>query len=148
MLVGDANDFQEYVRQYYTLVSDLMSDDLRRISAENEATHKVIDEEKRLVEASINPMNVTISYPDSRVVYFMVNEMLSGGVFGRNVEVALRLYSQSSSDLEPSSVQGLRMEIEDLASSTLRSIKIVNNGKEAFENCDLAILMDNLKTSS
>ena len=144
MLVGDGNDFQEYVRNYYSFLSDLMSLDLEKISAENEATQKIIEQENRTIQASINPFNLTISQPDSQIVYFMINDILSGNVFGKDVEISLRLYSNNASDLDASGLQGLRMEIEDLASSKLRTIQIVEDGKSAFENCDFAILMDKL----
>jgi hypothetical protein len=148
MLLGDANAFQEYARDYYAISSDypqiksktLISDDLRKISAENANVYKVVEGEKQQVRASIKPLNVTITNPETPVLYYIISEILSGEVFGKT-DIFIRLYTEDKSD----KIEGLRMEIEDLASIKLRNIKIVNNAVEAFTNCDYAILFDELK---
>lgn len=142
MLVGDANDFQEYALSYYGKLSELISEDLRKISKENEKTYEIIDEERKRIEANIKPLIVTITNPNSRVVYYIVNEILSGHVFGERNEIALRLYSKNEAGQDD--LNGLRMEIEDLASPKLRSITVVNSSDRAFRNCDFVILLDEL----
>ena len=151
MLLGDANDFQEYARDYYGISSDypqirnktLISDDLRKICAENANVFKVAEGEKAQVMAGIKPLNITISHPDTPVLYFIISDILSGEVFG-STDIYIRLYSEDTSD----KIEGIRMEIEDLASLKLRNIKIVKTAAEAFENCDYAILFDELKRTS
>lgn len=151
MLLGDANEFQEYARDYYGISSEypqlkkksLISDDLKKISSENANVYKLVEEEKKQVFASIKPLNITITNPDTPVVYFIISEILSGAVFGQT-DIFIRLYTEEKSD----KIEGLRMEIEDLASSKLRNIKVVNNAEEAFMNCDYAILFDELKKTS
>jgi malate/lactate dehydrogenase len=142
MLVGDANDFQEYARSYYGKVSELMSEDLRRISKENEKTYEIMDEERRRIVTNIKPLIVTITNPQSRLVYHIVNEILSGDVFGEKNEIALRLYSKNEASHQD--LNGLKMEIEDLASQKLCNISVVSSGERAFGNCDFAILLDEL----
>lgn len=147
MLVGDANDFQEYVRRYYGYlgpVADLTSNDLRKISAENEATYQLEQEEKRAIQAKIKPLIVTISNASSPLVYYFINELLNGSVFGPNTEIVIRLFDRSHivQNNSKKHLLGLKMEIEDLASKHLRKVKVVKYEKDAFENCDFAILLD------
>ena len=140
MYLGDGNDFQEYAREYYGLLSELNSDDLRKIGSENLATYHLIADENRKIQESIRPFNLTISNPESPIVYYIINEIANGAIFGDQNEISLKLYSQSPS----SNLDGIRMEIEDLASDKLRGIGIVSSGREAFANCDFAILLDEL----
>ena len=41
VLIGGASDFQEYVKGYYGLESNLKSDDMRKVGSENFKTKKV-----------------------------------------------------------------------------------------------------------
>ncbi len=144
MYLGDANDFQEYARDYYGVVSELNSDDLKKISAENTKTHKIVEEEKRAEIESIQPFTLTITNPESPIVYYVINEITSGAVFGAQNEISLKLYAK-----EPSSnIEGVRLEIEDLASDKLRYISIVKTAKEAFTNCDFVLALDEVVDQS
>lgn len=142
MLLGDANDFQEYAKGYYGIKSSLISTDLKKICYENDQTYKIVQDELRKEQANIKPINVTVSNPDTSVVYFIMNELLSGKLFGHRNDIFVRLFS----DHKSSQLEGLRMEIEDLASQKLRNIKICHSQVEAFTNCDFAILFDELQS--
>ena len=69
---------------------------------------------------------------------------IKGNIFGSN-EITVRLFS-TTNDMDR--LNGLRMEIEDLASSKLSNIKIFNRAEEAFLNADFVILFDELKRSN
>lgn len=140
MLLGDSNDFQEYAKNYYGVESKMQSVDLKKVSAENEVTHKVVHEEVKKTEANINPLNFTISNPESPLLYYIINEILNKNLFGSK-DIFVRLYTQNKS----AELEGVKMEIEDLASKYLRNIKIVHTAEEAFTNCDFALLLDELE---
>ncbi len=142
MLVGDANDFQEYVHNYYKLASGLTSADLRKISAENEAAHGELLAEKAQLAAAVQPFVVTVSGAEAPITYALANELISA--FGVQQDIALRLYA-SDSAASDESLRGLRMELEDLASDNLRSVRVVRSAREAFEGADFVILLDRLK---
>lgn len=147
MLLGDANDFQEYVRNYYSYlgpVAKLTSNDLRKISVENEATHELDEAEKLAIEDKIRPLILTITNPSSPVVYYFVNELLDGTVFGPKRDLEIRLYCDPKKPETVGVLKGLKMEIEDLASENLRRVRIATNGQEAFENSDFVILLNEL----
>jgi hypothetical protein len=141
MLLGDVNDFQEYVKGYYDIVLNLTSNDLKAISNENQHVYEEIREEFEKERNNIRSIKLTISYPESAAFYFAMAQLLNGNVFGQNeLLIDLYLYSRSGS----ASLEGVKMEIEDLASSKLRSIRIVNNCEEAFKNCDFVLIFDEL----
>ncbi len=145
MLLGDANDFQEYAKNYYGVTSEVTSNDLRKISLENEKTHKIIEEEKIKELSKIQPLILTISNPDVNVLYYIMNEILNGSVFG-HTDISIRLYNTKKEDEK--NIEGIKMEIEDLASTKLRDIKIVKNAEKAFTNCDFIIIFDELKPNN
>ena len=130
MLLGDANDFQQYAKNYYGITSELTSNDLRKISSENEKTHKIIEDEKIKDLSKIQPLVLTISNPDVNVLYYIMNEILNGSVFGAT-DISIRLYNTIEEDEK--NIEGIKMEIEDLASTKLRDIKIVKNAEKAAE---------------
>ena len=72
MLIGSANEFQEYVHNYYGTVSDFSSIDMRKIGQENTKTKDEIDEELRQFKALSNPIHVCITNAASLAAYNMV----------------------------------------------------------------------------
>ena len=138
ILLGDANAFQEYAFTYYGFKNELPSEILTKIGSENENTFHVIEQENKKILASINPFNLTISNPDSPAIYFIINELLNENIFSK--DIFIRLYCKNRTQ----NVDGVLMEIEDLASPQLRSIKIFEDPVEAFKECDFAIILDDL----
>jgi cellobiose-specific phosphotransferase system component IIB len=140
VLIGDANDFQEYAHHYYGITSSLLSNDLRKISKENEKAYQFNLETERQIQESIKLINITISNPETEIVYIIISEILNGSIFGASINVNLRLYCEKRSN----QLNGILMEIEDLASSNLQSIQIFDKKEDAFKDCDLAILFNEL----
>lgn len=138
ILLGDGNAFQEYALTYYGIKSELTSNDLTKIGTENENTFQIVEEEKKKVLASINPFNLTISNPESPALYFIINELLDENIFSK--DIFIRLYCENRTE----NIDGILMEIQDLASPYLRNIKVVQDSAEAFKDCDFAIILDDL----
>ena len=72
MLIGSANEFQEYVHGYYGTVSEFTSTDMRQIGQENAVTKNNIDMELRQFKSLSNPIHVCLTNATSTVVYNMV----------------------------------------------------------------------------
>lgn len=141
MLIGDVNDFLEYTKGYYGISTELTSEDLRKISAENANTYGIIKREQQQEEENIKPLIITITNPESIVLDFLLPEILNGNTFGKSNEIAIRLYSPENSE----QLLGLKMEIEDLASPNLRYLKIHEQAAGAFTDADYIILFDELQ---
>lgn len=140
MLIGDANDFQEYAKQYYGVSSTLTSEKLRLISKENEQTYKILEQERLEVLARIKPLHVTISHASSPVAYHIITDIVNGGIKGFERDIKIKLFEKEYSR----ELEGFQMEIEDLASMGLRNVTIVNDEESAFASADLIILLDEL----
>ena len=119
----------------------MTSYDLRKISAENEETLRIIEKERQELQDKIKPLYITISHASSLVTYHIVSKILEGAIQGFDRDIKLKLYEKESS----SELEGVRMEIEDLASVGLRSVEIETDAEKAFNKADLIILFDELE---
>ena len=141
VLIGGANEFQEYAKGYYGIESELVSTDMQKISDENLQYKVDIDEEEAAFKAKSKPLRICITNASSPVCYCLLNSVGRGEVFGANNELIIRLYD-SSENMEM--LEGLKMELEDLAYGLVRGIEILTDVKTAFENCDGIVLLDEL----
>ena len=75
----------------------------------------------------------------------MINEIAKGEVFGKNTEISLRLYdSNDKAEL----LEGLKMEVVDLACGLMREVVVISDVKKAFKNCSAIVLMDEFPEDS
>ncbi|XP_005110664.2 putative malate dehydrogenase 1B, partial [Aplysia californica] len=142
VLIGGANEFQEYVKAYYDLESDMNSYDMRTVSGENKVTKDELDQEAQECKALSKPVHVCITNASNPMCYHLLNILTSGDVLGPDIEMTLRLLVNSEDEVE--SVTGMAMEAEDLAHHLLRGVKICTSPHEAFENCSYIISLDEL----
>ena len=141
MLIGGANEFQEYAQGYYGIESELVSNDMQKISNENFQYKVDIDEEEADFKAKSKPLRVCITNASSQVCYSLLNSVGRGEVFGADKELIIRLYDCSENT---EMLEGLKMELEDLALGLVRGIELVTDLKTAFENCDAILLLDEI----
>lgn len=81
---------------------------------------------------------MTISGGAGRIAYALIPIVCSGHTFGHSVMIRLRLL-----DIEPckEKLQGIQMEIEDSTFPLVESIAVFTDPAEAFDGCDVAILL-------
>lgn len=139
VLIGGANDFQEYALHYYNIKSNFTSEDMKAIGAENQRTKKEIDAEWAAFLASSHPIKLCITNANSGSAYAMIKAACSGEVFGADTEVSLCLLG-SDSDLE--TLAGTEMEAFDLALPLLRKIHVTSDPHEAFNDCSVIVIFD------
>ncbi|EDV20925.1 uncharacterized protein TRIADDRAFT_31069 [Trichoplax adhaerens] len=136
-LIGDCNDFLEYVESYYHFSSSMMSEELTVVADENMETLA-----KDLAEAKIVkswPLRVCITNASSSLVYNIVLSLANGDAFGKNEELDLRLVD-SGENLEK--LHGLVMELEDLAGPLLRKITATGQLDVGVKDAQVVILTD------
>lgn len=141
VLIGGANEFQEYACGYYGIQSEQVSNDMTLISKENKQYKIDVDKEEAEFRSRSKPLHVCITCATSPVCYSMINAIGKGDVFGNTTEVALHLVD-TNDKLEE--LEGLKMESEDLAHGLLRDISITSDVKKAFRNCSAIVLLDDL----
>ncbi|XP_062610407.1 putative malate dehydrogenase 1B [Saccostrea cucullata] len=141
VLIGGANEFQEYANGYYGVQSTQNSEDMQKISEENKAYKIEEDKEEEAFKALSHPLHVCITNASNPVCYNLVDAMARGDVFGDSTEISLHLLDDKS-NME--SLEGLKMEAMDLAHGLLREIIVTSEVSKAFKGCDAIVVMNDL----
>ncbi|XP_048391127.1 putative malate dehydrogenase 1B isoform X2 [Stegostoma tigrinum] len=119
LLLGGFNDFMEYAQGYYGFTSDMMTTLMLKIAKENLKTNQSEREEEAFYRIHAKPMAVWIS--------------------GQELSLHLLHIDGSLSVL-----QGLQMEIEDMAWPLLRKVTVQNTLRKAFMDAEIIIVLDDL----
>ncbi|XP_042368979.1 putative malate dehydrogenase 1B [Plectropomus leopardus] len=139
MLLGGFSDFLEHCQGYYNITSDMDTDMMLRVAAENLETEMNLIAEKQHHVSLIKPLHIWISSALSPTCQFLIPNLLSAEMFPHVSAVSLHLL-----DLEEDKerLQGLKMETEDLALSLLHQVTIHTDLEQAFQEANVIVLLD------
>ncbi|XP_068165745.1 putative malate dehydrogenase 1B [Antennarius striatus] len=139
MLLGGFSDFLEHCQDYYSITSDMVTDIMLSVAAENlESKMNLIAEEQHRVSL-IKPLHIWISSALSATCHFLIPNLLSAEVFPHNSTISLHLLDLDGSKDE---LQQLRMETEDLALCQLHQVTIHTDLEQAFQEAHVILLLD------
>ncbi|XP_037617460.1 putative malate dehydrogenase 1B [Sebastes umbrosus] len=139
MLLGGFSDFLEHCQDYYNITSDMPTDMMLSVAAENRETKMNVIAEEQHRASLIKPFHIWISSALSPTCHFLIPNLLSAEVFPNISAISLHLL-----DLEvyKEELQWLRMETEDLALRLLHQVTIHTDLKQAFQEADVILLLD------
>lgn len=115
---------------------------MRKIAKENLRTKNELDEEERQRLALSKPVHVCMTKAALGVAYNMINEIAQGLALGPDTEVSLRLYD---SRIFSEVLEGVKLESFDLAHNLLRKVTTTSDIYEAFTDCSLIVLLDDIE---
>ncbi|XP_077131856.1 putative malate dehydrogenase 1B isoform X3 [Ranitomeya variabilis] len=141
LLLGGFNDFMEHAQEYYNVTSAMMSDLMKGISAENMQTHLDLAEEEDNVRKQFNPLHIWITGASMPACYSLIPILASGDVLGVKQDLWLHLLDHSHSQ---HTLQGLKMEAEDLAYPCLRKVTLHTITDDAFLQADFVIVLNDV----
>ena len=139
VLIGGANEFQEYANGYYGVESQLVSDDMRRIAAENKEVKAQVDKEEADYKALSKPVHVCITNASSNICYGLLDSLGRGEALGSSKEVIVHLLDDAS---KQEYLEGVKMEAEDLSYGLLRGVIVESSASVAFKDCEIIVLLD------
>jgi malate dehydrogenase len=84
------------------------------------------------------PVNVTVTGAAGQIGYALLFRIASGQMLGEDTPVALRLLEIPDA---VKAAEGTAMELDDCAFPLLHSINISDDPKEAFEGCNIGLLV-------
>ena len=137
LYLGGLEEFSHYASHYHGIQPDTDAELEAKIAAENQIS---FDNDRLKAANAPKPsyLRVCITSAGSPVAYHLSQLIASGHVYGVQQRVAIQLYdSESKSELE-----GLRMELEDLASPLLAQVIVAKSLQEAFNSVDTAFVLD------
>ena len=138
LVLGGLKDFEEYAKHYYNITLDTPEDKFSQIVLENSLElERKQEEEKR--KSRHFPTVVCITNASSPLAYNLVQQLSCSGLFSDEGGVEFRLLG-SANDAEV--IEGVCMEIDDLALPHVRSARACSSTKEAFSNVQVVFLLD------
>ncbi|XP_047432090.1 putative malate dehydrogenase 1B isoform X2 [Mugil cephalus] len=163
MILGGFSDFLEHCQEYYGVTSDMSTEVMLSVAAENlEAKVNLIEEERRRVSL-IRPLRIWITgwvcledergptrervsadgfvFPSalSPTSHILIPSLLSPETFPGVSAISLHLLDVEGSEEE---LQGMRMETEDLAPSMLHQVTVHTGVEQAFLEAGIILLLD------
>ncbi|XP_075685989.1 putative malate dehydrogenase 1B isoform X2 [Rhinoderma darwinii] len=125
--------------EYYNVTSAMLSDLMKEIAAENMQAHVDLEEEDDNIRQQFNPLHIWITGASMPACYSLIPMLASGDVFGENKDIWLHLLDHSHSQ---HTLQGLKMEAEDLAYPSLRKVTLYTMTDDAFLQADFVIVLN------
>ncbi|XP_004552726.3 putative malate dehydrogenase 1B isoform X1 [Maylandia zebra] len=139
MLLGGFNDFLEHCQDYYGITSDMTTNVMLSVAAENlEAKMNLIKEEQHRASL-IQPLHVWITGALNPTCQVLIPSLLSPEVFPNVSAISLRLLDLEGNEEQ---LQSLRLEIEELAISMLHQVTTGTDLERAFRKADVILLLD------
>uniref|UniRef100_A0A8C2BUI7 Malate dehydrogenase 1B, NAD (soluble) n=1 Tax=Cyprinus carpio TaxID=7962 RepID=A0A8C2BUI7_CYPCA len=142
LLLGGFSDFLEHAQGYYGIPSDMNSDLMLKISAENRQTKELCIEEEIHRHMSLRPLHIWISSALNPICYSLIPQLFSPGLFPGLPTYSLHLMDAGGSE---EMLQGLKMETEDLALHQLHEVTVHSDQTRAFQEAHFIIFLDDLQ---
>ncbi|XP_055494785.1 putative malate dehydrogenase 1B [Leucoraja erinacea] len=140
-LLGGFNEFMEYVQGYYGYVSDMQTDHQIKTGKENFMNSIIEQDELSAKKRQIKPMSIWISGALHTACSILIPILISGEIFGENQLINLSLLDNEGS---MSLLNGLQMEVEDMACPLLHKVSAQNSLRKAFMDADIIIILDDI----
>uniref|UniRef100_A0A1I8GWF5 Ldh_1_C domain-containing protein n=1 Tax=Macrostomum lignano TaxID=282301 RepID=A0A1I8GWF5_9PLAT len=134
VLIGGANEFQEFAKAYYDAESSMLSPEMVAVAKDNSRYKSELDAEEAHLRSLSKPLQVLVTASASPTAYQLLPLLMDGSVFGRSTELAFTLFD----------CDGLVMEAFDLAHPLVRSIRATANFQEAAAAADILLLLDDV----
>nr|DBA20040.1 TPA: hypothetical protein GDO54_015781 [Pyxicephalus adspersus] len=129
----------EHAQEYYNVSSAMLSDLMKDIATENLETHITLHMEEDELKRQFKPLHVWITSASMPTCYSLLPILATGEVFGPEKAIWLHLLDNSQS---MNTLEGLKMEVEDLAFPCIREVSLHTMADDAFLHADFVIVLD------
>ncbi|XP_060716043.1 putative malate dehydrogenase 1B isoform X1 [Tachysurus vachellii] len=143
-LLGGFSDFLEYVQGYYGITSDMTTEQMLNIAAENlQATELHLQDEERRRKLH-RSFHIWISSALNPICYHLVPLLFTSGTFATVPSISLHLLDK---DANEDTLLALKMEVEDMVLPQLHQVTVHSDLNQAFQSADLIVLLDDQEPS-
>lgn len=137
--LGGLDEFVKYASHYYNVSPITSHEDELKIASENQSTF-ADDQLKAANVPRVEPLRVCITNATLPVAYHLSEQIATGQVYGNKVMVALHLYDSFPEKLHE--LEGLKMELEDLASPVLAEVVAACTLQQALNAVKTVFILD------
>ncbi|KAJ8260333.1 hypothetical protein GJAV_G00179750 [Gymnothorax javanicus] len=139
LLLGGFSDFLEHVQGYYGITSDMTSSLMLKIASENQQTEDLCRREEEIQESLNQPKHIWISSALSLTCYHLIPLLCDPDALSHSPVIWLHLLDI---DGNSEALEGLAMEVEDLALPQIKGVSTHTCLDQAFCQAYTAILLD------
>ncbi|KAA3672918.1 uncharacterized protein DEA37_0007954 [Paragonimus westermani] len=139
-LIGDADDFQEYVAAYYNLYSSLTTEEMLEI-AEDNTRFKQAEEAEKIEEAvrRVTPSKIVIVGACSKAATYLLPYLATHGIFDPKERIVLHLYDDPE---QAEMLRSIEEDLQDLAASMPAEIRAVTELTNSLCDAKQIIFLD------
>lgn len=141
LLLGGFNELMEHAQEYYNISSAMLSELMKDIATENLEAHINLHMEEEVIKRQFKPLHVWITSASMPTCYSLVPILATGEVFGPEKAIWLHLLDNNQS---MDTLQGLKMEVEDLAFPCIRQVTLHTMADDVFLQADFVIVLDDV----
>ncbi|KAK2880335.1 putative malate dehydrogenase 1B isoform X2 [Channa argus] len=141
MLLGGFSDFLEHCQDYYNITSQMPTELMLSVSAENLENKMNFNREEQHRISLIKALHIWISSALNPTCQFLITSLLCAEMFPHATAISLHLLDLEGDE---EGLQGLKMETEDLALPLLHQVTIHTDLEQAFLEADIIILLDEM----
>ena len=139
LYLGGLQEFEHYASQYHGISPSTTQELEEAIARENQETLLSLKLERESAP-NIEPLRVCVTNASSQIAYHLVQQIATGRVYGEEKVVAIHLYD---SDVEKrEELEGVALELMDLASPVLYEIRVAESVKDAVDSVSVAFILD------
>ncbi|XP_056226879.1 putative malate dehydrogenase 1B [Seriola aureovittata] len=139
MLLGGFSDFLEHCQDYYNITSDMPTDIMLSVAAENLETKMNLILEEQHRASLFKPLHIWISSALSPTCHLLIPNLLSAEVFPHVDAISLHLLDLEGGEEQ---LQGLKIEMENLGLPLLHQVSIHTDLDQAFQEAGVILLLD------
>ncbi|XP_041835080.1 putative malate dehydrogenase 1B isoform X2 [Melanotaenia boesemani] len=144
MLLGGFSDFLEHCTDYYGITSDMPTEMMLKIAAENLETQMSLTEEEMHQLSLIQPLHIWITGALSLTSHILIPCLLSAEMFPKVAAISLHLLELKGDGEE---LEELKRETEDQALAMLHKVTVHTGLDQAFQEADVILLLDDFTTN-
>ena len=142
-LIGGPSEFYQYIEEYYGVTPDICGDDLAGKVAEENLNTLVQDKKEIELNQPEEPVNICITNSSGPLAYQLCSMLCSQQVCDKDIQLTL-LYSEEGME----ETEGVALEVMDMCSNKIRSIKVTSNPTEAFKQAAMIFIVDQFSTDT
>ena len=142
-LIGGPAEFNQYIEEYYGVSPDIYDDELAGRVAEENLNTVVQDKKETELNQPADPINICITNSSSPLAYQLCSMLCRQQVCDGDVQLTLL---DSEAGMEES--EGVALEMMDMCSNHVRSVRVTCNPTEAFKQATMIFIVDQFSSDT
>ena len=139
LYLGGLAEFERYALHYHNIAPSTSRELEEAIARENMDTLISLKLERENAP-KVNPLRVCVTNASSPVAYHLLQQIVGGALFEDKEHVAIHLYDCNGENTDQ--LEGVAMELVDLASPMLYEVRVCGSVKEAMDSVSVAFVLD------